>query len=240
MTLTVPVTYDLLQKTSQEATPFGACLREALAIVEQALDQFGPNALAVSFNGGKDCTVLLELYSAALQHRYPRTLATIVATYVTHAHPFPEVEAFVAQAVQRYGLDLVRTQGPIKPGLFAFIAQRPLTKAILVGTRRDDPHGAHMPVFAPTDPGWPSFVRVNPVINWSFNDVWAFLRRFDVPYCALYDQGFTSLGDRTTTLPNQLLANPRSPTGYDPAWTLTDCSYERQGRAGPVNETKSL
>lgn len=41
----------------------------------------------------------------------------------------------------------------------------------------------------PTDQGWPEFVRINPIINWSFSDVWTFLKRLDVAYCSLYDQG---------------------------------------------------
>ena len=40
-----------------------------------------------------------------------------------------------------------------------------------------------------TDPDWPPFMRVHPIINWDYSDVWTFLRRFKVPYCSLYDEG---------------------------------------------------
>jgi len=35
---------------------------------------------------------------------------------------------------------------------------------------------------------------VNPIIDWSDFDVWQFIRQEKVPYCALYDEGFTRLG----------------------------------------------
>lgn len=40
-----------------------------------------------------------------------------------------------------------------------------------------------------TDPGWPSFERVHPIINWDYSHIWAFLKRLGVGYCELYDEG---------------------------------------------------
>ncbi len=34
----------------------------------------------------------------------------------------------------------------------------------------------------------------NPIIDWITDDVWAFIRARGIPYCSLYDEGFTRLG----------------------------------------------
>jgi FAD synthetase len=88
------------------------------------------------------------------------------------------------------------------------------TKAILVGTRRTDPHGgeirseflvdepggtlkhvlfcdpaAKLTARDPTDNDWPNFMRVHPILDWDYHTVWVFLRELSVPYCGLYDEG---------------------------------------------------
>ena len=58
-------------------------------------------------------------------------------------------------------------------------------------------------MFCPSDHGYPPFMRVNPILEWGYGDVWAFLRITGVPYCSLYDRGYTSIGNVHNTQPNR-------------------------------------
>lgn len=35
---------------------------------------------------------------------------------------------------------------------------------------------------------------VNPIIDWEDQDIWEFIKKYNLPYCELYDQGFHRLG----------------------------------------------
>lgn len=35
---------------------------------------------------------------------------------------------------------------------------------------------------------------LNPIVNWTDQDVWDFIHAYNIPYCSLYDEGFTRLG----------------------------------------------
>lgn len=54
-----------------------------------------------------------------------------------------------------------------------YLKKNVTVEAILVGTRRTDPHGGKLGSFQPTDGGWPAFMRVHPVIEWKYGEVWA-------------------------------------------------------------------
>lgn len=70
--------------------------------------------------------------------------------------------------------------------------------------------------------------------------MWHFLRTFNLPYCSLYEQGYTSLGKKSLTLPNPALQRKyidesgalavREVDAYWPAYMLSDWRLERAGR----------
>ena len=35
---------------------------------------------------------------------------------------------------------------------------------------------------------------LNPIIDWTTDEVWEFIREYKIPYCCLYDEGETRLG----------------------------------------------
>ncbi|EKX38757.1 hypothetical protein GUITHDRAFT_115085 [Guillardia theta CCMP2712] len=51
----------------------------------------------------------------------------------------------------------------------------------------------------------PSLLRFSPSLEWSFRDVWDFIRAAEIPYCTLYDQGYSSIGTMVDTLRNPAL-----------------------------------
>ncbi|XP_076661755.1 FAD synthase [Halictus rubicundus] len=201
-------------------------LKCALDILQECYDKYRQEDTFVSFNGGKDCTVVLHLAATIAKLR---NYSPLLCLYVT-AEPFPEVDSFVEKATQYYNLQLIRKERPIKMALSSLLKERKNLKASLMGMRMGDPGSENMKPFTPTDPSWPAMVRVNPILNWTYDQVWSFLLKYNVPYCPLYDQGYTSLGTKSSTVPNPRLKDPNNPSSYLPAYTLIDESAERQGR----------
>ncbi|KAL7411279.1 hypothetical protein BDY24DRAFT_397274 [Mrakia frigida] len=269
-----------LLRTGSETPPISASRRrsmekkveEARRVIEDAIDLYGIEHLAISFNGGKDCTLLLHLLKKILSERASSSSSSassstppppplLKALYITAPHPFQEVEDFVDQSITDYGLDLVRIGGGMKAALGLYLddsgevgvgeeegkGKGKGVKGMLVGTRRNDPHGASLSHSQPTDPSWPSIMRIHPILNWTYSDVWDYLREYKIPWCSLYDEGYTSLGSSLNTHPNPaLLSRPRSTAPnsttangyhpgamYQPAWMLLDDELERAGRGDP-------
>lgn len=200
---------------------FVNAVKKSQQVIKDCFEKYDKNQVAIAFNGGKDCMVLLHLTQALFKHK-------LQALYIRDKDPFPNVEEFIQDCEKNYDLDLMTIQASMKDALAKMLHDRPNVKAILMGTRMGDPGSQYQSHFSPTDGDWPSVMRVNPIIDWKYSQVWTFLRGLCLPYPKLYDQGYTSLGGKTNTSPNPHLLLPNGK--YKPAFELQDGSQERAGR----------
>lgn len=64
----------------------------------------------------------------------------------------------------------------------------------IAGLRRDQTESrSNMDMFE-LDSAHGGMVKINPIINWSIDDVWEYIRKHKVPYNALLDRGYSSIG----------------------------------------------
>jgi FAD synthetase len=71
--MVTPIAPDQLVRVlrrAQDPDDLGTKINDALALIESVLDDLSEQAVALSFNGGKDCTVLLHLFAVALFARH--------------------------------------------------------------------------------------------------------------------------------------------------------------------------
>ncbi|KAH8356504.1 hypothetical protein KR084_003543, partial [Drosophila pseudotakahashii] len=218
--------------------------RQAFAFFAQTLQIYGVEELIFCFNGGKDCTVLLDLLMRFLRQENISS-GDIPMLYIKSGDSFTEIDHFVERCVRNYRVELVEYEGSLKEALTHMSADMPRIRAVFVGSRNTDPYCQHLAPMQPTDNDWPPMMRLNPLLEWSYHDVWHYIHLNSVPYCSLYDRGYTSIGNRSNTIPNPHLRRPESqcdcdsdsvpacscdPGGFRPAWELEDPTLERAGR----------
>ena len=175
-------------------------------VLRFALEQFpGKVALASSFQ--KEETVLLDL----LFGLEPKARVFAIDTH----YLFPETYELWREVEQRYDTKVEVFEGaPVeeglwgtKPDLYLAIAKvEPLNRALLdldcwvTGIRRDQsPTRANAPKL-----GWDAtheLWKANPLADWSDEQVWSTIRERGLPYNALHDRGYESIGDTHSTIP---------------------------------------
>ncbi|KAL7477951.1 hypothetical protein ACHAW6_003738 [Cyclotella cf. meneghiniana] len=182
--------------------------------------------------------------------------------YFQHLDEFPSVTSLLHSTVTKYDAEMLAFEnGTSFPRGLQFLVEKnyppsrngrysssslspkergapPYPLAFILGTRKDDPNAGSQGIYAPSSHYMPPFLRVNPILNWTYGHVWHFLRVFELEYCTLYDEGYTSLGTVKDTIPCPALK--KADGGYWPAYMLRDWSLERAGRVGKFkNERKS-
>ncbi len=82
-------------------------------------------------------------------------------------------------------------------------------KAWITGIRREQsPTRANAPVVT-----WDNrfgLVKINPLVAWTYDDVWNYIKDNDVPYNVLHDQNYPSIGCQPCTRPVHPGEDPRA------------------------------
>ncbi|XP_050434345.1 FAD synthase isoform X3 [Adelges cooleyi] len=209
----------------------GRCISQTFKILKECFEKYTLKTMFLSFNGGKDCVVLLHLLLAVMKEL--KLCGPLKVVYFRSDDQFPEEEEYVHLIEKKYDLDLEIIEGELKGGLTNFLTKNPEFRASVIGTRQSDNDSTKLQFFQNTDPGWPPLIRVQPLINWNYETVWSFLRQFSIPYCCLYDKGYTSLGNKSNSKPNPHLKYIDEETReikYLPAFLLQNVKSERQSR----------
>lgn len=150
----------------------------------------------MAYNGGKDCTVLLELIEYF-------NLDIPVVVFYEH-DTFLSLNKFTLDRLQKSPVRRQIVSSDIKKEINILVQNG--VKAVIMGERFLDP-GKPTSFFAPSSPGWPDYTIVNPIFNWNYSDIWFFLDNINAEYCELYKQGYTSIGSEKKTRPNPRLQN---------------------------------
>jgi FAD synthetase len=103
-------------KLAEEDSQLGEKVRKAMEVIDEAIEKYG-DGLSLAFNGGKDCTVLLHLYFAALKKN--KSSARIKSIYIESdkSEMFEEMDEFLENSHKRYDIDVISTNGEIKEAL---------------------------------------------------------------------------------------------------------------------------
>jgi phosphoadenosine phosphosulfate reductase len=183
-------------------------------LLNWAFDRFQPH-IAVASSFGAEDVVLMDLLAQARPDFRVFTLDTDFL--------FPETYALIEEIERRYGIHVERSRSTLTPeeqvaahgpALWSrkpdqccelrkvqpLLATLGTLKAWVTGIRREqNPTRAHARKLE-----WDAkfgLVKLNPLADWTWDQVWSYIRARKVPYNPLHDQNYPSIGCTHCTRP---------------------------------------
>ncbi len=199
-----------MSATARQLTDFED--RSAEEVLEWALDAFAPR-IAISASFQAESVVLIDLASR---------IRPDVKVFTLDTGRLPaETYTVMDEVRSRYGIDIdVYAPEPLKiqamgakHGANLFYRDQalrmlcchvrkvlPLQRALsgldawITGLRRDQGETRSATQKVHVDEQHRGIVKVNPLADWSREQVWEYVRANKIPYNGLYDRGYTSIG----------------------------------------------
>ncbi len=187
---------DLLARVAQDYRP--ATLASSLSIEDMGLaDLIGRNRFGIGIfvlDTGRLHGDTLDLIG-----RLERCYGIAVRIY----QPQPEA---VGEYVVRFGRDAFYESADLRRQCCGIRKVEPLQRALagkrawITGMRREQT-SLRIEIDVESFDDVHGLMKFNPLADWSEADVWAYIRRYEVPYNPLYEQGYRSIGCAPCTRP---------------------------------------
>ncbi len=193
-------------------------------VIEWALGRFG-DALVASTSFGATSAVMLHLI-----HRVaPRTPVICIDT----GYLFPETYQFADALMKRLSLDVrfysAQMTAARQEALYGRLWEQgdegvkqylqinkvePMQRALdeldarawMAGLRSEQT--AHRAGLRPIE-RQDGRIKIHPILSWSTEDVDVYMKRYDLPYHPMFEQGYRSIGDHHSTIPTTENMDPR-------------------------------
>jgi len=200
---------------------FGEKLDATINTLERAIDKFERIALACSF--GKDSMTVLSLAREIDQE--------IKVFMIRTGYGFDETERFKNRMQKEWNLNLdeiypLMSKDELEskhgkdlysrdPKLCCDILKVEPTRrylenldAWITGLRKDETEFRTSLESVEQYEGVPT--KINPIVHWTNEEVWEYIRSNAIPYNPLYDKGYASIGCEPCTKPVEPGENPRA------------------------------
>lgn len=210
-----------------QSKPLDEKIDQALDILEETWDRFDDPVFTCSF--GKDSNAVLDLIDRSTADIEAKT----ALAFCDHGNHFEETFEIKDALEDHYDVtfdtyqpessyeELVEEHGPRvnqrKPGLCCeTLKSKPIERMVdghdgwITGYRvaegRDEGDGSYewrsnLDFFEAKE----EIININPIVDWTAEDVWEYHERRDIPYNELYDEGFDCLGCIQCTLDGEVI-----------------------------------
>jgi len=200
---------DLHARASKD---FEAKLAETQAVLKRAAAEFSPITQASSL-GAEDVVIthiinrlqldipVFVLDTGMLHKETQNLLARTRASSRAPVHVYRPVQESVVHFVRREGKDAMYRSIELRKACCHIRKVEPLERALagkkawITGLRREQSNArADVPLADDADVAKTGRIKFNPLANWTWGDVWHYIKLHEVDYNPLHDEFYPSIG----------------------------------------------
>lgn len=202
--------------------------KPAHEILKWALDTFGPRIGLASSFGAEDVAVIdmmakidknanvFTLDTGRLNQETYDVMDDVRARYGIKVNVFFPDQKEVEEMVKSLGMNLMYASVENRKLCCEIRKVHPLNRALanldgwITGLRRDQASTRADTKKIEIDKSHGRIIKLNPIADWTSDQVWDYIRKNNVPYNKLHDMGYPSIGCEPCTRPIKIGEDPRA------------------------------